>query len=53
MEQKIRTISKQIEIECKRCGYEGSATAIRLYYVDCPECNEMVYVGHLTQSTDK
>lgn len=48
MEQKIRTISKEIEIKCKRCGYEGAVTAIREYYTDCPECDELVYIARLT-----
>lgn len=48
MEAAIKTISQDIEIKCKRCGYEGSVTATRDYYMDCPECDELVYVGRLT-----
>jgi len=44
----IQTISTQIEIECKKCGYEGEITATKQYYIDCPECDELVYVGRLT-----
>lgn len=48
MESLIKTISQEIEIKCKRCGFEGSTIATREYYTDCPECDELVYVGHLT-----
>lgn len=42
-------ISKKITIHCKRCDFRGEITATRKYYIDCPECNELVYVRHLTQ----
>lgn len=48
VEKVIHTISMQIEIKCKRCGYEGPITATKEYYIDCPECDELVYVGRLT-----
>jgi len=44
----IQTISIKLEIKCKRCGYEGPVTATKEYYTDCPECDELVYVGCLT-----
>lgn len=49
MEAVIRTISKEIKIHCKRCEYTGIVTATREYYVYCPNCDESVYVGHLTK----
>jgi len=48
MEPVIKTISLQIEIKCKKCGYEGSVTTTKEYYTYCPECDELVYVGRLT-----
>jgi len=47
----MESLSKQsqdIEIKCIRCGFEGSITATRKYYINCPECDELVYVGYLT-----
>jgi len=49
VEKVIKTFSKNIETKCKKCKYEGTITATRQYYIDCPECNEMIYVGHLTK----
>jgi len=48
MESLIETISQDIEIKCKRCGFEGSITATKVYYTSCPECDELIYVGRLT-----
>jgi len=48
MEAAIKTISEEIEIKCKKCGYEGAVIATRVYYIGCPECDKMIYVGHLT-----
>jgi len=48
MESLIEPISKEVEINCNRCGFKGLVTATKVYYIDCPECNELVYVGHLT-----
>jgi len=48
MEAAIKTISKEIEIKCRQCGYEGEITATKEYYTNCPECDELVYVGRLT-----
>jgi len=45
----IQTISQKIEIHCKKCDFTGEITATRKYYIDCPECNELVYVKYLTQ----
>ena len=50
MEAAIKTISQEIKIKCKRCGYEGEITATREYYMDCPECDKLVYVGRLTDT---
>jgi len=49
MEPVIQTISKKIEIHCKKCDYKGVVTATRMYYTDCPECEKLVYIGHLTR----
>lgn len=49
MEQLIKKISKKVEIHCKKCDFKGIVTATRVYYTDCPECNKLVYVGHLTE----
>ena len=48
MEPVIQTISKEIKIKCLNCEFEGIVTATRVYYIDCPECNRLVYVGTLT-----
>ena len=48
MDPVIKTISKEIEIHCKRCDYKGMVTATRVYYIDCPECDKPVYVKYLT-----
>ena len=49
MEKVIKTISNEIEIHCKRCDFKGIITATKEYYADCPECDELVYVKHLTK----
>ena len=48
MEPVIVTLSQEIDIHCKRCDFQGKVTATRRYYIDCPECNELVYVAPLT-----
>ena len=50
MEALIKTLSLKMEIKCKKCGYEGETTIKREYYIDCPKCEELVYVGHLTKN---
>jgi len=50
MEVVIQTISKEIEIHCKKCDFKGLVTVTRVYYTDCPECDEKVYIGYLTKS---
>jgi len=48
MEPVIEKIFKEIEIKC-RCGFEGAITAKQVYYTNCPECQDRIYVRHLTQ----
>ncbi len=48
MEPVIQAISKEIKIKCLKCEFEGTVTATRVYYIDCPECNRLIYVAHLT-----
>jgi len=48
METAIKTISMEIEIKCRICGFTGPVTATREYYIDCPNCDKLVYVGRLT-----
>lgn len=48
IEKFIQTISKQVEIKCKNCKYEGTITATKEYYMNCPKCDELIYVGRLT-----
>lgn len=50
MELLINTISQNIEIKCTRCNFKGSITATRQYYINCPECDELIYVGRLTKN---
>lgn len=45
----IQTILQKIEIYCKRCDFKGEIVATRKYYIDCPECGNLVYVKNLTQ----
>lgn len=45
----IQTISQKIVIHCKMCDFKGEVDATRRYYIDCPECNRLVYVKYLTQ----
>ena len=48
MEHVIETLSKNLVIHCKKCDFQGEVTVTRKYYINCPECNKTVYVGHLT-----
>jgi len=52
MEPIIETISQKIDIHCKKCDFKGEVNVIRRYYIDCPECNELVYVGLLIKENN-
>jgi len=48
MDPVIKTISQKVEVKCKLCTFEGEITTTRVYYSSCPECDQQIYVGHLT-----
>lgn len=52
MEAVIETISQKIVIHCQRCDFKGEVNATKRYYIDCPECNELVYVRYLITKND-
>lgn len=48
----LETISQKIVIHCKRCDFKGEIVVTKRYYIDCPECNRLVYVERLFEKED-
>jgi len=48
----LKTNFQKVTIHCKRCDFKGEVDATRRYYVDCPECDKLVYVGYLIAKED-